>query len=719
MMKLKRSLTLGVASVTLVVASLLAPGAVTASTVGPTTIQQIPVPPRSFGGGTYVIGGVSTDGRYSVVEDGYGVYDYRFDRLNHRYSQFNVSSSGETSNLQLTDAAMSPDGSLVAFSTASSNLGGGVTSDISGVRVFLRDLVHNTTTLVSSSAARALANGDARNPIVSANDQYVLFQSAATNLLPSDAGRSPYEEHLYRKDIATGAVIEVPVPNGETNSFGWSISGNGNSIGYTVYTANTSEGYVYNVLAKTMTHLIVPVDPTTTPRYHTASVSLSADGTKAVSDVAQQESTSGGPNYPAGFATCAVATGQCGVSQPDGQSSVLSPNGSTVAYMAGDTLGNWQVYTKNLISSQVTLISASDSGQLGNGSSTSPEISGDGRTVAFNSASTNLVPNGTSGTNAYLRGPAPLTPAPATYVALGDSYSSGEGLPSYYSDSNSTPTFDTCHRSPHAYGPLIDAQKKLGPMIFKACSGAVTDDFFVANPANPSELAQLSDIPSSARTITLTIGGNDAGFTNVLAHCIRGLGSKIGGYQCSKSKVLSTGTHNRILALQGQNGGLLVGRPIHALSLVYEAIHKRAPAAKIYVGAYPQVFGASRAHYVRTLGAPSGYTCTVGQILEGAISYRVDYQDALWIDALGIRLNKAISDQVAVARAAGVPVSYVAPTQFKNHGLCDASPAWLRKLVVDESIPNIWKSTADVASFHPTAVGQSQGYERAFSQQIG
>jgi hypothetical protein len=50
-------------------------------------------------------------------------------------------------------------------------------------------------------------------------------------------------------------------------------------------------------------------------------------------------------------------------------------------------------------------------------------------------------------------------PAEATYVALGDSYSSGEGDPPY--ELGSDVQGDTCHRSQQAYGPLIDGALKL------------------------------------------------------------------------------------------------------------------------------------------------------------------------------------------------------------------------------------------------------------------
>src|SRR5919106_6237994 len=57
----------------------------------------------------------------------------------------------------------------------------------------------------------------------------------------------------------------------------------------------------------------------------------------------------------------------------------------------------------------------------------------------------------------------------ATYVAMGDSYSSGVGTREYYADSGS------CKRSPHAY-PVRVARRLDHTLSFVACSGARTQD---------------------------------------------------------------------------------------------------------------------------------------------------------------------------------------------------------------------------------------------------
>ena len=99
--------------------------------------------------------------------------------------------------------------------------------------------------------------------------------------------------------------------------------------------------------------------------------------------------------------------------------------------------------------------------------------------------------------------PAASAVAAPQYVALGDSYSSGVGTRVFYEESGS------CKRSPDAYGPKVAAAKGY-TLSFQACSGAKTTE------VNSGQLGTLS---SSTALVTITIGGNDAGFSNVIVNC--------------------------------------------------------------------------------------------------------------------------------------------------------------------------------------------------------
>jgi alpha-tubulin suppressor-like RCC1 family protein len=321
--------------------------------------------------------------------------------------------------------------------------------------------------------------------------------------------------------------------------------------------------------------------------------------------------------------------------------------------------------------------------------------------------------------------PTPTPPSTGVHDIPGDSYTAGEGSFGYYPDSDDPATFNTCHRSPYAYGPLINMEAKLGRLKFFACSGAVTDDFYVANPSNPNEPSQLSQIDLDATNITFTISGNDAGFGHVVTKCTDGLRppgtgeQDQGGYGCSKNKSLRADIDARLAALRGQpTDSIIVGRPIHPLVQLYKDMHTRAPKAHLYVGGYPRLFGASAANYERLKSAPGGQVCEVGSFAWNGlipVRYRVDYLDAVWIDGLANRLNGTIQNAVTAAQEAGVPITFVPAAPFNGHGLCDRKASWIRGLdFVTSPKPGIASS-----SFHPNTTGQRYGYRPAFLSALG
>src|SRR6476620_3421224 len=98
---------------------------------------------------------------------------------------------------------------------------------------------------------------------------------------------------------------------------------------------------------------------------------------------------------------------------------------------------------------------------------------------------------------------APAHAAAPSYVALGDSYSSGVGTRSYLDDGT------TCQRSVYAFPSLIAAAKGYA-LILRASSGAKVSDL---------TSTQLSALSASTRYVTISVGGNDAGFTSVITTC--------------------------------------------------------------------------------------------------------------------------------------------------------------------------------------------------------
>jgi hypothetical protein len=171
------------------------------------------------------------------------------------------------------------------------------------------------------------------------------------------------------------------------------------------------------------------------------------------------------------------------------------------------------------------------------------------------------------------------TAAGATYAALGDSYSSGVGTGSYTLNS-------ACKRSVYAY-PYLWTQKHAGTALsFVACSGAKTSDVLST---------QIQSVTSATTLVTLTIGGNDIGFANLI-------------YQCTLSGCSA--------ALDSARANLEVTLGA-ALDNVYTTVKSRAAiGAKIVVLGYPRVF--SGVTYKSAITAFTGHAvCSSSAWLNG------------------------------------------------------------------------------------------------------
>lgn len=221
------------------------------------------------------------------------------------------------------------------------------------------------------------------------------------------------------------------------------------------------------------------------------------------------------------------------------------------------------------------------------------------------------------------------------YVALGDSYSSGVGTRTY------DPSSGSCDRSPKAYGPLVAAAKGYS-LNFQACSGAKTTD------VNSNQLGALS---SSTGLVTITIGGNDAGFSTVIKNCAAEF------WNCSSSiSTANSFIKDKLPAL---------------LNTTYSDIHSRAPKAKVVVIGYPHLFTAD------------GQTCNADALTSGSEKSLNSTADLL--------------DSTIQSAASGHGFSFVDPrSAFNSHEVCSSSE-WLNGL-----------SNPISESFHPNVSGQSE-----------
>lgn len=272
------------------------------------------------------------------------------------------------------------------------------------------------------------------------------------------------------------------------------------------------------------------------------------------------------------------------------------------------------------------------------------------------------------------------TPPPGTsrYVALGDSYSSGEGNPLFLNGTD-TPS-NRCHRSLDSYPQWVGRSAINPGTRFEdwACSGAVIGNFYdnIGGSGQWNEGAQLNHLAPagssdpSVALVTLTIGGNDIGFPGVLDGCVN-LIKHANPVPCQARYESPV---RRAIASLGE-----ASNP-RRLSNLFREIQRRAPQAKILVLAYPHLF------------PDSGLPDKCSGILRS---------DARWINAMGSLLNQMIASE---ARTAGGNVRFVATGDaFAGHEMCTRQP-WINEIRDAAVMP-----TEDrIYFFHPNASGQLQ-----------
>ncbi|MFF8832777.1 SGNH/GDSL hydrolase family protein [Streptomyces sp. NPDC015131] len=232
--------------------------------------------------------------------------------------------------------------------------------------------------------------------------------------------------------------------------------------------------------------------------------------------------------------------------------------------------------------------------------------------------------------------------AAVDYVALGDSYSSGVGAGSYDSSSGN------CKRTPRAFPALWAAANSPASFAFTACSGARTADV---------TSGQLGPLSAATDLVSLTVGGNDAGFADVMTTCV---------LQSEATCVSRVNEAKRFVDTT------LPGR----LDSVYNAVRAKAPSARVVVLGYPRFY-------------KIGGSCLAG----------LTENERRAINSGADHLNAATAKRAADH---GYTFADVTPA-FTGHEICSGA-SWLHSVN--------WLNIGE--SYHPTAAGHSGGYLPAF-----
>lgn len=165
---------------------------------------------------------------------------------NGPFTLVSVSSNGEQANGDAYDPAISADGRYIVFASAATNL---IADDKNGAvsDVFLHDKVTGQTTLVSQNAAGEQGTGHSGSPGISADGRFVVFISDSWNMAGSQDKNFGTDVYLYDRETGEVTLISAPVPGSDRGNWDTRcpvISGNGRFIAFLSTAPNLAEKYV-------------------------------------------------------------------------------------------------------------------------------------------------------------------------------------------------------------------------------------------------------------------------------------------------------------------------------------------------------------------------------------------------------------------------------------------------------------------------------------------
>ncbi len=251
------------------------------------------------------------------------------------------------------------------------------------------------------------------------------------------------------------------------------------------------------------------------------------------------------------------------------------------------------------------------------------------------------------------------TAAPHHYVALGDSYTAGPGIP------NQTADAPGCGRSDHNYPHLVAEALGAARLTDVSCGSATTAHMTASQPlaGGVSHPPQLDALDPDVDLVTLGISGNDIGFGEIITSCV---------------------VHSVVLPITAPcrahytRDGDELGRRIEAtapkVAAVLAGIRQRAPQARILVVGYPVILPAT---------GPGCWPLMP-----------IAFGDVAWLRTVEERLNAMLAEQAAAGGATFVDTY----SSSVGHDVCRLpGHKWVEGLIL----------TAPGSPVHPNALGMA------------
>lgn len=321
-------------------------------------------------------------------------------------------------------------------------------------------------------------------------------------------------------------------------------------------------------------------------------------------------------------------------------------------------------------------------------------------------------------------------------VALGDSYSSGEGGSAtggvdYYreTDNNGGNAYrNACHRSPYTWsrqavlsgrsrsvGALDESWNAAMDYHLLACSGAQTEHVLptpahllpgespVVNAWGDTNKGQYRDLSQLDRgfldenttMVTISIGGNDARFGDIAQHC----GLWAGGAPC-QGTTLPGDTASLSLA----EPQIIDGKMRDSVKTVIEWVHRRAQGAKIVLMGYPRLL--------------DNHGSCVAFVTYPGFAWSISSSEADWLNAMGDRMNDRFAEVAQLLRAQGINVVFADPrSDFDGQAVC-GDPETVHRVVLDKTEGEQPSAVVSAQSFHPKISGYER-YRHPFERAVG
>jgi lysophospholipase L1-like esterase len=259
--------------------------------------------------------------------------------------------------------------------------------------------------------------------------------------------------------------------------------------------------------------------------------------------------------------------------------------------------------------------------------------------------------------------PAPPAVIPGTYVALGDSYTSGPDVPVQLGPTTTPAAPTACQRSSANY-PSLTARALGLQLVDVSCGGATTVD--MTQSQGTSIAPQFDALQSTTALVTVGIGGNDLGFSTIASNCASysPWGPTRVGWSCQDH--YSPGGVDQLAADTAAVGTKVTD--------VLREVRERSPGATVFVVGYPDIL------------PPTGSGCWP------SLPFRTS--DLNFLRHVEAQLDTALATAAANAGAHYVDTA----TPSGSHSACTpAATRWVEPVV----------PTAGSFPLHPDATGMA------------